>query len=178
VTPQTLNLDRLGNWVKVHIHDDTENTPQQIEVAMDGSNSFDLDGDLLTYYWTLTGTGGEIPIIDNVISQAVTLTAGTYTVVLVVNDGIDYSTPAAISFTLTNYTITEAEEIEPCMFTLNGVPAIELKGNGKNIIPSFDDNAIACTVDVGLDVEMRLEGPLSGVDYIDVIRDKGKSNLK
>ena len=59
-----------------------------------------------------------------------------------------------------------------------------MKGGGNNIVLSFDDDAIAATVAVGLDVEMILEGPISGVDYIDVIQDKtggsgkGKSNLK
>ena len=178
VTPQTLNLDRLGNWVKVHINDDIENTPQQMEVVLDGSDSFDPDGDPLFYQWILTGPDGEIPLADNVSVQTVTLSAGAYTVVLVVSDGINDSSPYSIGFTLRDFTLDDVSEDDPGVFTLNGVPACELKKNKKVIILSFDDEAIAGTVDVGLDVAMILEGPLSGVDYIDVIRDKGKSKLK
>jgi CshA-type fibril repeat protein len=184
VTPQTLNMERSGRWVKVHISDDSENTPQQIEVTLDGSDSSDIDGDPLTYDWTLTGPDGDIPVEDNVVSQVVTLSAGSYTVTLVVNDGTVDSAPASEDFTLTNQTMADLAAADPGDFTLNGVPASEMKGGGNNIVLSFEDDAIAATVAVGLDVEMVLEGPVSGVDYIDVIQDKangngqGKSNLK
>jgi hypothetical protein len=55
---------------------------------------------------------------------------------------------------------------------------------GSSLVVSFDDDAVAATVAVGLGVEMRLDGPVSGTDYIDVIQGhdsgngKGKSNLK
>lgn len=45
------------------------------------------------------------------------------------------------------------------------------------IILSFDDNAITDTVMVGLNREMRLEGPVFGIGYIDVIKAKGKSEI-
>ncbi len=184
VTPQTLNLERLGRWVKVHVWDDSENTPQQMEVILDGSNSSDPDGDSLTYDWTLTGPEGDITVTDNVTSQVMILSAGQYTVTLVVNDGTVDSAPASENFTLTDVTIDDLASVDPAEFTLNGVPASEVKGGDTSLVISFDDDAIAATVEVGLDVEMRLEGPVSGVDYIDVIQDKaggngkGKSDLK
>jgi hypothetical protein len=184
VTPQTLNMERSGRWVKVHICDDSENTPQQIEVTLDGSGSSDPEGDPLTYDWTLTGPDGDIPVTDDVVSQTVTLPAGSYTVTLVVNDGADDSPPATETFTLGNETIEDIATANPEDFTLNGVVGSEVKGGDDCLVISFDDDAIAATVAVGLVVEMRLEGRVSGVDYIDVIQDRangkgrGKSELK
>jgi hypothetical protein len=170
--------------VKVHVHDDSSNTPQQTEVTIDGSGAFDPDGDPLTYDWTLIGPDGYIPIEDNAASQVVTLPAGSYAVTLVVNDGKLDSAPASVNFTLMNETIADLTAGDPGDFTLNGVSASKLKGGDTDIVLSFDDDAIATTVSVGVDVEMTLEGPVSGMDYIDVIQDKdgdsgkGKSDLK
>ena len=184
VTPQTLNLERSGKWVKVHIHDDSKNTPQLMDITLDGSGSYDPEGDPLTYDWTLIGPDGDIPVADDVVSQVKALSAGSYTVTLVVNDGTVDSTLASEEFTLTNMTVSDLAAVNPADFTLNGVPAVEVKGGGNSIAISFEDDAIAATVDVGLDVAMELLGPVSGVDYIDVIQDKaggsgkGKSELK
>ena len=169
VTPQTLNLGRMGNWVKVHVHADSEDTPQQIQVTLDGSGSFDAEGDPLTYDWTLTGPDGDVVVDDDVVSQTVTLPAGDYTVTLVVNDGAADSVAASETFALTNETIADLSEADPGEFSLNGVPASELKG-GASLVLSFDDDAIAATVTVGQDVIMTLLGPASGADHIDVIQ--------
>jgi VCBS repeat-containing protein len=117
VTPQTLNLGRMGNWVKVHIHDDSENNPQQLQVTLNGSDSFDVDGDALTYDWRLTGPHGDVAVEDDVVSQTVALSAGDYTVTLVVNDGTADSATASESFTLTNETIADLSEADPGEFT-------------------------------------------------------------
>jgi hypothetical protein len=176
VTPQTLNMERSGRWVKVHICDKDEGAPQQLEITLDGSGSYDPDGDPLNYDWTLTGPNGDIPVTDGVVSQTVTLPAGSYTVTLVVNDGADDSSPATETFILTNETIEDITAANPEDFTLNGVVGSDVKGGGDCLVISFDDDAIAATVAVGLDVEMRLEGRVSGVDYIDVIQDKANGN--
>ena len=178
ITPQTLNLDRLGNWIKAHIKDNSETVLQQMTVTINGSGSYDPEGDTITYDWTLTGPDGEIPVSDNVAVQEIILGEGTYSLELIVNDGLVNSQPASVTFTLTNWTINEASLVGMEYFTLNGVPACEVKIAGPNLLISFEDDLIASTVDVGLDVAMILEGPVLGVDYIDVIRDKGKSNLK
>lgn len=178
VTPQTLNLDRSGKWVKVHVFDDSENTPQEIGITLDGSGSHDPDGDPLTYDWTLTRSGGDIPVTDNVSKQVVYLSDGEYEVTLVVNDGVIDSYPATDNFTLTDMTIDDLLSEDPEDFILNGISGSEVKGGGSSIVISFDHDAVAETVEAGLDVEMVLEGPVSGVDYIDVISEKGKSELK
>ena len=124
---------------------------------------------------------GDIPVNDEV-SPTVTLVAGTYTVTLTVDDGIDSDT-TTVSFTLTDGTLADLLGADPVDYTLNGVPASEVKGDDSVVI-SFADNDIAATVEVGLDVDMVLDGAATGTDYIDVIQDKendqgkGKSNLK
>ncbi|MFC1901880.1 hypothetical protein ACFLX3_03020 [Chloroflexota bacterium] len=183
VTPRTLNLERLGNWVKVHIKDISETTLQEMEVTLDGSSSYDDDGDTITYDWTLTGPEGDDIPVEDVESPVVTLAAGTYTATLVVDDDMVASDPVSVEFTMTNQTGADLLNADPSAYTLNGVPASEVKGDeGLNVC--FDDDAIAETVGVGLDVEMVLGGIASGVDYIDVIQEKqngqgnGKSDLK
>jgi len=185
VTPQTLNVERFGNWVKVHLQDDTENTPQEMEVTLDGSGSYDVDdGDeIISYVWTLAGPEGEVEVADEA-AVTVSLPAGTYTATLVVSDG-DAAATTAATFTLANQTIDELLACELTDYTLNGVPTVKINGDECGcILISFNDYEIAATVEVGLDVAMTLEGPVSGVDYIDVIQDKengngnGKSDLK
>ena len=174
VTPQTLNLERLGKWVKAHLAIDEE-TIQETIVTLDGSGSFDSDGDPITYDWTLTGPKGEIGV-DDIQNPSVTLTAGSYFVELIVNDGTVDSTIVTASFTLTNQTMDDLAVVDPSEYTLNGVPASEVKGDEDGLVISFNDDDIAATVDVGLDVEMVLLGSASGVDYIDVIQDKENGN--
>jgi len=181
VTPQALNLGRLGKWVKVHICEDGENTSQGIDVTLDGSGSYDPDGDTLASYdWTLTGPSGDIPVAGNVVKQDVTLSSGSYTVTLVVNDGKADSVPFSETFTISSsQTIDDLATHEAGEFTLNGVPAVELKRSEDCeecedcIVLSFADDAIAATVSAGMEVEMTLAGPgVSGVDYIKVIDGK------
>lgn len=182
VTPQTLNLERLGKWVKAHLAIDEETT-QETVVTLDGSGSYDPDTDPITYNWTLVGPGGEIAV-DGDQSPSVTLEAGTYTATLVVNDGTVDSTAVSASFTLTNQTVTDLAVVDPSDYILNGVPASEVIGDEDGLLISFTGDDIADTVDIGLDEEMVLEGAASAVDYIDVIQDKqndngkGKSELK
>ncbi|MFC1864261.1 choice-of-anchor Q domain-containing protein [Chloroflexota bacterium] len=171
VTPQTLNIDRMGNWVDVHICVDIE-AEQAIEVMLDGSGSYDPDNDPITFIWTLTGPAGDIPVSTDQ-TPIVTLMAGSYEVTLVVNDGTVDSEVADASFTLTNQTMADLEASEPSDYTLNDVMADKITGDDCLVI-SFDGEAIADTVEVGLDVEMTLEGPASGVDCIDVTQSNGK----
>lgn len=86
--------------------DKTKNTPpvanagpdvlvQQNEVvALSGHRSVDLDGDPLTYRWTLsapTGSGARLSNTNGVETQFTADAAGEYQVTLVVSDGIEDS---------------------------------------------------------------------------------------
>jgi hypothetical protein len=164
ITPQALNLARHGKWVKAHLRAKS-NVVQEMEVVLDGSGSYDEDGDALSFDWTLIGPNGEVPVQD-AETVNVLLPAGNYTATLVVNDGTVDSEPAEEPFILTNYT---AADMPSGSYQLNGVPQSEVKKAGSNVIVSFDDDAVAQTVQPGNNVEMVLTGTGSAVDHIKVI---------
>ncbi|MGB5602499.1 MAG: PKD domain-containing protein, partial [Gammaproteobacteria bacterium] len=59
-------------------------------VTLDGSGSTDVDGDALTYSWSLTSPTGSTAVLSNitVINPSFTIDVpGTYTAQLIVNDG-------------------------------------------------------------------------------------------
>jgi len=83
------------------------------QVALDGSGSYDPDGDPLTYTWTWDGN------IAYGVSPTVELPVGTTTITLVVNDGELDSDPDTVDITVgacfiatAAYGTSAAEEIE------------------------------------------------------------------
>jgi hypothetical protein len=75
-------------------------------VAIDGSGSSDLDGDVLTYAWTLTSApAGSLAAIDTPTAVAPHFTldrAGTYVAQLIVNDGTVASAADTVVVTTRN----------------------------------------------------------------------------
>ena len=77
-------------------------------VTLDGSASFDVDGDALTFSWSLTSPAESAAALSDPTAVNPTFTAdvaGTYAVQLIVNDGKVASAQAEIS--------VSASEIEP-----------------------------------------------------------------
>ncbi|MEW6380441.1 MAG: PKD domain-containing protein [bacterium] len=195
VTPRVLNLSRSGRWVKAHLCP-VPGTSQELNITLDGSGSYDPDGDPITCDWTLIGPEGEIPVQDTMITS-VFLPAGTYRVSLVVKDGQEDSvsaTTATETFELTNMTL---EDLLAGQYTLNGVQDSGVKRGHDDdcVVAFFDYEAIAATVEADesdrsgrrktpfrpsapaearLDQMMVLDGSATGVDYIYVIEGKGK----
>ena len=186
VTPQTLNLDRLGKWVKAHVTDASATTPQVTQVTLDGSQSYDAENDPITYQWTLTGPNGDIPV-NPVATPTVTLPAGTYTAKLVCNDGQADSDPATTTFTLTDQTWADVQQADAASFTLNGVAGSKSSYDADTgeLVLSFDSQSVGATVSPGADINMVLAGTSNAIAQIDVIQNtahnpagNGKSGQK
>ncbi len=75
-------------------------------VQLDGSDSTDVDGDLLTYSWTLltqpTGSSATLDDSTSVMTTFVADAQGSYEVELVVNDGTVNSVPDTVTITTIN----------------------------------------------------------------------------
>src|SRR5690606_43370 len=72
-------------------------------VTLDATGSTDLDGDTLTYSWTLSGPTGTTATLDDDTSATPTFTpdlAGAYTAILTVSDGT-YSATDTVTITVT-----------------------------------------------------------------------------
>lgn len=70
--------------------------------TLDGSGSSDVDGDALTYRWTLVTPARSKAVLSNATSVSPTFKAdkaGTYVATLVVNDGTADSAPATVTIT-------------------------------------------------------------------------------
>ncbi len=77
--------------------------PDQI-ISLDGTQSFDDDGQSLSYQWRLLGKpAGSLVLLEQATSAIATLTPdqdGDYEVELVVNDGVSNSAPVTLSITV------------------------------------------------------------------------------
>ena len=71
---------------------------QGADVMLDGSGSYDLEGDPLTYSWTWPGGSATS------VSPTVSLPLGTTTITLVVNDGTVDSDPDTVNITVVDTT--------------------------------------------------------------------------
>lgn len=89
VTPD-IPVDVLGNRLPVAMPGGNQVVGVGAAVALDGRQSYDLDGDRLTYQWTLTVPAGSQAVLDGAQLVKPSFTAdmvGSYTARLVVNDG-------------------------------------------------------------------------------------------
>ncbi|MGH8071115.1 MAG: PKD domain-containing protein [Candidatus Entotheonellia bacterium] len=80
---------------------DTQTVLVGATVVLDGSGSFDANGDPLTFHWSLTITpDSSQATLSNPLAEAPTFTAdqpGSYTASLIVNDELVDSTPAFVN---------------------------------------------------------------------------------
>jgi len=76
-------------------------------VLISGSTSSDLDGDPLTYSWSITGPVGNTTSLSSTTGISTSFTPdieGSYTIQLIVNDGTVNSAPDTVTITATGVT--------------------------------------------------------------------------
>jgi hypothetical protein len=86
-----------------------ERKDQNVTVTLDGSASFDADGDELTYSWTLVSKPGRSEMVfggsDTVTATFDADVMGYYTFDLVVNDGTVDSLPSRVTISVKAYRV-------------------------------------------------------------------------
>jgi hypothetical protein len=96
----------IANSAPVAEAGENQNTQTGIQVSLNGSASSDADGDDLTYLWQFTSKpdGSSATLSSNTVQQPSFTTdlEGTYTVSLVVNDGIENSIADTVEITVGN----------------------------------------------------------------------------
>ena len=105
--PSSVNIN-TDNSAPVADAGQNQNVVVGETVNLDSSGSSDVDGDALTFSWSLTSPAGSTAMLSDptaVTPSFVADVAGTYAVQLIVNDGKVDSKPAAISVT--------AAEVDP-----------------------------------------------------------------
>jgi len=111
-----------GNNAPVAIAGSAQNVLIGSVVTLDGSDSSDVDGDSLTYSWTLTEkpTGSTAVMSDSTVVDP-SFTAdmdGFYIVSLTVNDGAVDSTADSVTITASSITFTDYFPLNDCTSTI------------------------------------------------------------
>ena len=104
-------------------------------VVLDGASSSDIDGDPLTYSWTLATPGGGATLSDpTAVGPSFTPdVAGVYTATLTVNDGTDDSTPDSVAITAQVIVVNTAPVADAGLDqTVNVGDTVPLNGTGSS----------------------------------------------
>jgi hypothetical protein len=103
---QDIVLITVGNTAPLAAAGPDQRVARGATVTLDGSGSTDVDGDALTYAWTLTsvpdGSTAALSNPDGVTTTFVADRSGTYVAQLVVSDGSSLSLPDTVSITTEN----------------------------------------------------------------------------
>ncbi|MDH3715842.1 MAG: PKD domain-containing protein [Gammaproteobacteria bacterium] len=104
-------------------------------VVLDGSGSYDADGDSLTYHWTLEtppGSNAQLSDPNVVMPTFVADIAGTYEATLVVNDGHIDSFPCTIKIVTEHGNTPPVANAGPDQSVVAG-STVQLNGSGTDV---------------------------------------------
>lgn len=178
----------LGIAVVNHVPVSDAGIDQTVNVGeiifLNGSGSNDVDGDILTYQWSVASKpeGSSALLVDESAGSPILVVdvEGTYEIQLVVNDGIENSAPDTISCTVLNYN-TAPVPVSTAAATSRLLPAVTLKswvdagfvnsGGFSNVVilhvnssrTAYDSGHIpgALFLDISGLYQTRVEGPMT-----------------
>jgi hypothetical protein len=162
VDPDTFCKNANGKWVTAYIEADPEG---KARVTLDGTNSYDPDGDSMTYLWTVSDEKENEWIFEG-SQPSIDFSPGHYSVELVVNDG---SVDSEMSRTTIDVHFVEVSDLLGSEFFLNDVPASRIETGESILLVKFDREQVGEMLEVGDQVLVYLTGGVKGVDLIRVI---------
>ena len=163
IDPDTFNKKTNGKWVTAYLQADHEG---KARVTLDGgTDSYDPDGDSLTYLWSVVDETHNEWILEG-SQPTVELSPGHYTVALVVNDGRAYS---QVSSTTLDVDVVEVSSLVGSEFFLNDVPSSRSVSSESYLMIKFDRERFGKTLEVGRNIPVYLTGSARGADVIRVI---------
>ena len=121
-------------------------------VLLDGSGSADANGDPLTYAWSITAMpeGSAAVLADPTAAQTsfIADVSGTYTVQLIVNDGLLDSEPSQIAVVATALEEEVIEDVDDVIVDINELdPDVFKNGNRQHALSNKLDAVIALIED-------------------------------
>jgi hypothetical protein len=155
----------VGNRAPVADAGDPQTVKVQDTVTLDGTGSYDLDGDSLTYAWTLSLAPAESTVVldaaDTPHASFVVDKPGDYTILLIVSDGVSKaeSIPAAVVISTQNS--VPIAEAGPDQTTRVGEP-VTLDGSGSYDVDSD-------TLTYRWEIVERPEGSTVALDFPDML---------
>ena len=112
---------------------DQSNIAPNILITLDGSQSFDANGDSLTYSWSLTKPDGSAAVLLSTTTVSPTFTvdrAGNYVAQLIVNDGTVSSIPDSVVIATIN--VAPVANAGPNQGGVVPLSSVTLNGSGSS----------------------------------------------
>ena len=112
---------------------DQSNIAPNILITLDGSQSFDANGDSLTYSWSLTKPDGSAAVLLSTTNVSPTFTvdrAGNYVAQLIVNDGTVSSIPDSVVIATIN--VAPVANAGPDQGGVVPLSSVTLNGSGSS----------------------------------------------
>ena len=124
----------MGNIAPVAVAGDDQTVSTETRVKVDGTGSYDDDGDRLKYSWEMTAPAGSTAAFSNPTGKKPNFTvdvAGEYTIVLTVTDGTDSNSDTLIvtvGSSVNTPPVADAGEDQ----ILNAAAIVRLDGSGSS----------------------------------------------